>query len=406
MNQVTGSALILAGTAIGAGMIALPMTLSKIGLSAGFFALLVVWASVYYSALATADLSFRAQKSSSIGALANRFSGPFLEWMAQLCMLLLTYALMVAYLGGGASIIASLLSHFLEDNCPEPEHILLGFTGFLYLTLVLKTKWIDSINRLLFFGLILTLVIVISSIMAHLHPTDLPWVSEQITLPSAWSLFLPVVFSSFGFQLTIPSIIDYLGLSSQNVRKSLVWGSLIPVGVYIIWSFVTLGIIYQADPETYLDTLQQGTDVGDFVDILSTVTQWNGLRFMSWIISILALVTSAIGVGLGIKSFWNEKLGHRFPQHVGKIPFLNGLLVVVIPYLISHILKDSFLQALAFAGMILVTLSILIPIYLLFKSDHLQENSPYVLLRNIPLRIAIFVFGLVIFISEIVNLLR
>lgn len=406
MNQITGSALILAGTAIGAGMIALPMTLSKIGLFAGLIALLLIWASVYYSALATTELSLRAHKASSIGVLAKRFSGPSLEWICQICMLLLTYALMVAYLGGGTSIIDSLLHHFLGEQSPDQGNILLGFTVFLYITLVLKTKWIDSINRILFFGLILTLVIVISTIAIHLQPGNLPWVSEHMTDAPSWFILLPVVFTSFGFQLTIPTIIDYLGLSAENIKKSLLWGSLIPVIVYLIWTFVTLGIIYQSDPESYHQTLQQGGDVGHFVDVLSHVTQWQGLRFMSWIISILALVTSAIGVGLGIKSFWQEKLSHKFPEHASKIPFLNGLLVVIVPYLISHALKDSFLQALAFAGMILVTLSILIPVYLLFKSDHLPNKSDYRLLQNIPLRIMVFLFGLFIFVSEIINILR
>lgn len=404
MNPITGSTLLLAGTAIGAGMIALPMTLSKVGLLPGMIALLVIWASVYYSALTTADLNFRAGQPSSINSLARLFQGRKAEWICKICMLLLTYSLMVAYLSGGSSIIESLLQSAADNNItsqvPAYDTILITFTIFLFTILISKTKLIDSINRVLFFGLLASLAIVIIGIGTHLHLDNLPWIGEKVGEPSSWFLLLPVVFTSFGFQLTIPSIIEYLGIAPQDVRKSLFWGSLIPVIVYCIWSLFTLGIIYQSAPLHYQQLAQDGKEVGHFIDVISHVTQWSGLRVMSWIISILALVTSAIGVGLGIKSFWGEKLSTmgRFRNP------LIGLLVVILPYLISHIMKDAFLQALAFAGMILVTLSILIPVYFLFTSDRLFHKASYTILNNIPLRIIVFLFGLSIFVCEIINL--
>lgn len=405
MNRITGSSLLLAGTAIGAGMIALPMTLSKVGLLPGLIALLLIWTNVYYSALTTADLNFRAGRASSINTLARHFRGKKTEWLCKICLFFFGLSLMVAYLSGGASIIETLLISAQENNItpyvPSFDAILAGFTLSLFVILISNTKLIDSINRILFFGLIASLAIVIIGIGIHLQLDNLPWVGEKVADPFAWFLLLPVVFTSFGFQLTIPSIVEYLGIAPQDMRKSLFWGSLIPLVVYCAWCLVTLGVIHQSSPLHYHELAQNGKEVGHFIDVISHATQWPGLRSMSWIISILALVTSAIGVGLGVKSFWMEKLGHltRFRNP------LIGLLVVILPYLITHLLKDIFLQALAFAGMILVTLSILLPVYFLFTSDRLSRKSSYTILDNIPLRIIVFLFGLTIFISEIINIL-
>lgn len=410
MNRITGSALIIAGTAIGAGMIAMPMVLSKIGLLPGVIVLLFIWASVYYSALVITSLNLRTGRAVSIGSIARDISGRRAEWFYQFCMLLLTYALMVAYLSGGASIIQSLIHSLQGDETISYDAILIAFTLFVFMVLALKTWLIDSINRILFFGLIGALTIVIVGIGSHLQGANLPFVGEKINDTHAWLILLPVVFTSFGYQLTVPSIVAYLNLNPQHIKKSLGWGSLIPVIVYSLWSLVTLGILHQADPASYHESLSNGQDVGHFIEVMTHVTQWPGLRHMSWIVSILAIVTSAIGVGLGIKSFWKEKL----PQGKESRPleFISGALAVVIPYMISHVLKDAFMQSLAFAGMILVTLAILIPIFLLFKAeknDHDRGKSakplPYKILENRPLRILIFILGLGIFFSEIINLI-
>jgi tyrosine-specific transport protein len=51
MNKTFGSTCMIAGTAIGAGMIALPMTLAKLGLIETLVLMLITWLVVYYSAL-------------------------------------------------------------------------------------------------------------------------------------------------------------------------------------------------------------------------------------------------------------------------------------------------------------------------------------------------------------------
>lgn len=425
MNRVTGATLLIAGTAIGAGMIALPMVVSKVGLLPGIILFVLMWAGVYYSSLTTVILNFRMGETASIAKIARHFSGSSAEWFCQLCFVMFSYALMVAYISGGASILQSLLepanwSELKGDLGGEYlsyDIVVAGFSVFLLMVLIPRTLHIDKINRLLFFGLIAALVIVIIGVGFHLDIHRLPIVSDKLGhFKESWLLILPIVFTSFGFQLSIPSIIDYLGLNAEGIQKSLLWGSLIPAVVYVLWSFVTLGAIFQFDEALYVESTMNGTEVGHFIGALSHATQWPGLRYMSWVVTILAIVTSAIGVGLGLKHFWKEKiseseLGRSLASTNTKKELIAGTGTVVIPYLISIVFKDAFMQALAFAGLNLLTLAVLVPLYLLVKSDKtegskgIESNFPYRLLENRGFRLLLFMFGLIILMSELINII-
>ena len=56
MNKTVGSTLLVAGTMIGAGMLAMPLTSAGIGLTATVFLLLGLWAVLTFTALLFVEL--------------------------------------------------------------------------------------------------------------------------------------------------------------------------------------------------------------------------------------------------------------------------------------------------------------------------------------------------------------
>lgn len=408
MNRVFGSTLILAGTAIGAGMLGLPLVLVKVGIIPAILILILTWFVAYYSAMATATIILRSQQAVSIGTLSSLLAKSskvkrILSHLCQAGMLLMTYSLMVAYLSGGSTIIQNLL-----DGSWAYDHVLMGFALFLTVILVLETKRIDHVNRILFFGLIGAMGVALVGIGSHLTGAALPQFGEKASEMGAWTLLIPVLYASFGFQLTVPSVIGYLELDPKSVRKSIFWGSLIPFFVYGIWIFVTLSVIYQDSHESYAQ-LAHTNDVGVFINQISQSVNWKGFRFLSWIVSMLAIITSAVGVGLGIKSYWKEKTSLMFVlkeklRHHYVIECITGFAVVLIPFVVSIFMKDAFIRALAFAGMILTVLVLIIPLYLLYQSDDQREGRFYGLTENRLLRIVMLISGVIILLSEITNI--
>ncbi|MGT0149030.1 aromatic amino acid transport family protein [Vibrio metschnikovii] len=58
---------------------------------------------------------------------------------------------------------------------------------------------------------------------------------------------IPVIFTSFGFHGSIPAIVNYLDGHTPSLRKAIVFGSAIPLIIYILWQLATLGVVSQAE---------------------------------------------------------------------------------------------------------------------------------------------------------------
>ena len=72
MNKTVGSTLLVAGTMIGAGMLAMPLTSAGIGFGATLFLLLGLWTLLTFSALLFVELYQTAPSDAGIGTLAEQ----------------------------------------------------------------------------------------------------------------------------------------------------------------------------------------------------------------------------------------------------------------------------------------------------------------------------------------------
>ena len=75
MNKTVGSTLLVAGTMIGAGMLAMPLTSAGIGLTATVFLLIGLWAVLTFTALLFVELYQTADSDAGIGTLAAQYFG-------------------------------------------------------------------------------------------------------------------------------------------------------------------------------------------------------------------------------------------------------------------------------------------------------------------------------------------
>ena len=73
--KLFGSALILSGTALGAGMLAIPMVLAQFGLFYSTLLMLVICAGTTYSALLLTEACSKTELAFGINTVANRTLG-------------------------------------------------------------------------------------------------------------------------------------------------------------------------------------------------------------------------------------------------------------------------------------------------------------------------------------------
>lgn len=384
----------IAGTAIGAGMIALPMTLAKLGVLGSLTLMLGTWLVIYYSALIGSELTLRVKENLSLNEIAHRLSGKGSAFAAMACVMILSYALIAAYLYGGSSITASICQSLWGEN-PDQYKLIQYFSLAMIAVLVLGITWVDYINRLMFFALIGILGVTIVGLGVTVNFQSLPTLTDKTFDVSTWTIAVPVIFTSFGFQMMIPAMSGYLNRDSRLLKTAFLWGSLIPVAIYLAWTISTLGTLTTHNIDSFNQVLSGIIDVGEFVNMLSNSASWGHLQHLVWGVSFFAIITSAFGVALGLIDLWQRLLVHRFQGIF--LRSVAAMLTIIPSVIIALLTPGAFIKALGFAGMILVVIAIVLPIYLLFKSDQNSKMTYFKITQNKGLRVLVLglAFGLI-----------
>lgn len=369
MQKQIGAILLVAGTCIGSGMIALPIVLSKIGLVPSILLMLVIWGVMYYSSLISLEINLKAGKGLALGELGQLFSGSVAKWIGSISLALLCYALLSVFLYGGASIFQKLLI----DSSLSFSQLVLTYASVTFCVLILPVRMVDYCNRILFMLMIAVIVCLIVGLGSMIDYSDLPLFSARANEFSAWRLLIPVVFTSFGFQVIFHIMTDFCDKNVHMLRQAFFWGSLIPAVVYIIWTACVLSVVHHENPQFYHLMLRGDTDIGDLIEVLSAVAKWPAVQALIWWTSSLAILTSVVGVGLGLCASLQKALRPLIVSN--NLRNLSASLLTVLPaYIIARVVPSAFTSVLGFAGIILAIIAILLPTYLLYK---VGVSKPY-----------------------------
>ncbi|WP_082320343.1 aromatic amino acid transport family protein [Rickettsia sibirica] len=95
------------------------------------------------------------------------------------------------------------------------------------------------------------------------------------------------------------------------------------------------------------------------------MAKWPFVQLLVWIISTLAIVTSILGVGVGLCDSLKTMFMNPIPNVVMRN--MTASIVTILPVYIVAVVPNAFIIILGFAGMILVIIAILLPVYLLYK---------------------------------------
>lgn len=402
MKKQTGSIMLVAGTCIGTGMIALPMTLAKIGIVPSILFMLFTWILMYFTSLITVELNIQAGRGLALGALARRFSGKTAEAIGASSFKILSYALVSVYIYAGSSVVQALLesnnSQEYSFNIITSLYALVAFLLFL-----LPIKLIDYVNRFIFVGLMVVIAILIIGLVATINWSNLPLFTEGYGEISAWQILIPVVFTSFGFQGSCHSFANYCNLNPKTLKRALLWGSFIPMMVYIIWNTSSLAVVYNDNPQFY-NQIAKGeveVEVGDLIKELSNIAKWQSMQLLVWWVTIFAIITSLLGVGIGL--FDSIKAMLPMKEEGFKRNVLASIVTILPAYSVAILVPNAFINVLGFAGMILAIIAIILPIYLFYKAKITKLN--YKILKFRWLIIATFIIGVIIILSEIANII-
>lgn len=365
MYKQIGAILLVAGTCIGSGIIALPMVLVKLGLISSILLMVMIWFIMYYTSLVNLELNLQAGHGLSLGSLGRHFSGRTAELIGTISLKLLSYSLLAVFIYGGSSILKELIASKMAIQYSF-NNIATCYTLLSIALLLLPIKLIDYLNRFLFVGLLAVVAILLTGLVMTINWSELPLFSDQYSDLSVWVAIIPVVFTSFGFQVIFHTLTNYCHKNVKMLKQAFLWGSLIPAIIYIVWTCSILSVVYQDNPQFYDQMVAGKAEVGELIQVLSGIAKWQSVQLLVWWISILAISTSILGVGVGLCDSLKRMLSKKVPNF-GIRNILASIITILPAYLVVIYVPNAFITVLGFAGMILSVIAILLPVYLFWQ---------------------------------------
>lgn len=316
-NKTLSGTLLIAGSTIGAGMLGIPLVTAK----AGFLPALGITAVVWLFMMATGFLYLEAtlwmREGANVLSMSRRFLGRGGRWLAGATYLFLYYCLMVAYFAAGAPIFISFFGF-------EPSFWGYLIYGFVFGAIVVfGMKVVDRINYILMIAMLISYFALVG--------VGIPQISSERFVTQDWSKVVfaaPILFSAFGFHNVIPSLTTYFNRNVKVLRKSIFYGTLIPFIIYVIWQWLIIGIVPEAEIDRAFaegKPVMPSNQIGQFF-------------------AFFAVVTSMLGVAFSLVDFIADGLTRK----VNRIWLC--LIVFLPPFCFAALDPNIFVTAIGFAG--------------------------------------------------------
>lgn len=344
--------LLIIGTSIGGGMLALPVSTAEVGFFNSLVFLVLCWLVMTSGALLILEVSIRLPVGSNMISMAKSTLGLPGQIIAWITYLFLLYTLLAAYISGGSDVFNSLLN---KANVHLPAWIAsVVFTALFGLIVYQGIRSVDYINRGLMFGKLGTYLLLLVIICPHVSPAELSGGSFR-----AFTGTLMILVTSFGFANIVPSLRDYFADDIDALRRVILFGSLIPLCCYILWDAVIMGVVPREGSDGLIALMSSSHTTSGLTEALnrSVPNQWIS-GFFGFFTSI-CMLTAFLGVSLGLFDFLADGLNLKKSGIQGKYTLA---LTFVPPLAVVLFNPGIYLQALAYAGVCCVILLLLLPI--------------------------------------------
>ena len=382
-NRMVGGILLVSGTTIGAGMLALPISTAAAGFFPSITLLFICWVFMLASAFFFLDVNLAIRGEPNLISMAGKTLGVVGKAISWCFYLLLLYSLTAAYIAGSSSLfiegIKSLtgwqLSHQASFFC-----LPILFGGFVYL----GTLGVDYINRVLMFGLAVAYFMLIGFVGSSTK-------AEFLSYHNWPSIFVgvTVVITSFGYHIIIPSLTTYMNHDAKNLRWTLLIGSIIPFLIYVFWQYLIMGSL---PLEQMLSAWERGEAA---TAPLARLVENTTVIVIAQFFSFFAIVTSFLGVTLSLSDFLTD--GFRIKKSwEGKLLACGLTFLPPLVFVFSY--ERGFYLALQYAGAFVAILLILLPALMAWK---LKGHPLYRTLKGKTLLICVMLFAIFVIVEDI-----
>ena len=395
--SVLGGAMIIAGTAVGAGMFSIPIVTSGVWFSGSVALLVYTWACMLISGLMILEAALHYPSGASFHTIVKDLLGKGWNTINGISIAFVLYILTYAYISAGGSIIAHTLEGIVGVGQSTAGLVFAVVVAFI---VWLSTRAVDRLSTILIGGMVITFVMSVGDMFTHVQPAVLfnRGDDQASYLPYALAA-LPYLLTSFGYHGNVPGLVKYYHKDSGAVVRSLVYGTLLALAISILWQYVIQGNIAR---DAFKQVIAEGGNIGSLLKQMGNVSSSQTVGQLLNAFSYMALASSFLGVSLGLFDY----LADFFKFSDDTVGRSKTALVTFAPPTIAALLfPNGFLYAIGFAGLAATVWAVIVPAMMARASRRRFTEAQYRAPGGYGMILFIILFGVINAVAHVLALL-
>lgn len=395
--SVLGGAMIIAGTAVGAGMFSIPIVTSGVWFSGSVALLIYTWACMLISGLMILEAALHYPSGASFNTIVKDLLGKSWNAINGISIAFVLYILTYAYISAGSSIIAHTLEGIIGVGQTAAGLVFAIVVAFI---VWLSTRAVDRLSTILIGGMVITFVMSVGDMFTHVQPAVLfnRGDDQASYLPYALAA-LPYLLTSFGYHGNVPGLVKYYHKDSSAVVRSLVYGTLLALAIYILWQYVIQGNIAR---DAFRQVIAEGGNIGSLLKQMGNVSSSQTVGPLLSAFSYMALASSFLGVSLGLFDYLADFF--KFSDDTaGRTK--TALVTFAPPTIAALLVPNGFLYAIGFAGLAATVWAVIVPAMMARASRRRFADAQYRAPGGYGMILFIILFGVVNAVAHVLALL-
>ncbi len=361
--KIAGGILMILGTSIGAGMLALPVATAHESFLVSVGLLVGSWFCMTVAAFALLKVNLWLPEKANLISMAKATLGLPGQVVTWIVYLLLLYSLLSAYIAGSNDVVFSFLQ-MMHINLPQALSVIITtvLLGFIVYRGIYS---VDIMNRGLMSGKLIILFILVVAMAPHIKVQHLLAGDYKFRLSA-----LMIMMTSFGYAIIIPSLRGYYHGDAKRLKLVVLVGSMVPLLVYLLWVAAIQGVIPRVGNNGLLYIANSGHVVARLLASTQELLHNIWLSKLAKIFISICAITSFLGVSLCLTDFIADGMKLTRGSRHDIIIFLKAFLP---PLLIVIFAPGIFMHALQYAGVLCVILLIILPIVMFVSGRFIRK---------------------------------
>ena len=394
--SLLGGAMIIAGTAIGAGMLANPTSTAGVWFVGSVGVLLYTWFCMTTSGLMLLEANLHYPTGASFDTIVTNLLGKRWNIINGLSVAFVLYILTYAYITSGGSITENAINSLGIIQISRSMGSLL-FCLVLAIFVWFSTKAVDRLSTILIGGMIISFFLSTTGLLTSVNGATL-LDNQDANAPAHLPYLLtalPVCLVSFGFHGNVPSLVKYYNRDGQKVMRSIFIGTFLALFIYILWQMAVQGNLPRRE---FAPVIAKGGDVAALLDALSRYININYIEIALNFFAYMAIASSFLGVTLGLFDYIADLFKFSdTPWGRAK----TALVTFAPPLLLSLQFPYGFVAAIGYAGLAATLWAAIVPALLVKASRKKFPLATYKVYGGNGMIYFIIIFGLLNIFTQI-----